>query len=164
MAADASRLGIDVWESMLRVHAALVPVLAGEVEAQTRLPLSWYDVLFELNSTDGKRLRMQDLGDRVVLSRTRVSRIVDEMVEAGLVEKSPDPEDGRASLAIITRNGRATLRRAAPVYLKAIDEHFTTHLQERELQALRSGLQRILDSLTPKTTGSTNKEPRVLKR
>ncbi len=137
-------LGTDAWEALLRVHAALVPVLAGEVEDATGLPLSWYDVLLELNSASGRRLRMQDLGERVVLSRTRVSRIVDDMIRQGLVTREPDPTDGRASLAIITADGRRALRRAAPVYLSGIQRHFTTQLESEDLKTIQSGFHRIL--------------------
>ena len=136
--------GVDAWEALLRVHAALVPVLGGEVEDATGLPLSWYDVLLELNSASRRRLRMQDLGERVVLSRTRVSRIVDDMIGQGLVTREPDPTDGRASLAIITADGRRALRRAAPVYLSGIQRHFTTHLESEELKTIQSGFHHIL--------------------
>jgi DNA-binding MarR family transcriptional regulator len=59
----------------------------------------WYDVLLELNSADGRRLRMQELGERAVLSRSRISRIVDELARAGLVTREPDPADRRGSWA-----------------------------------------------------------------
>ena len=144
-------LGVDAWEALLRVHAALVPILASEVEDATGLPLSWYDVLLELNSASGRRLRMQNLGERVVLSRTRVSRIVDDMIRRGLVTKEPDPTDGRASLAIITADGRRALRRAAPVYLTGIKRHFTTHLGSNELKTIQSGFRRVLSKRSKST-------------
>ncbi len=127
------------WAALLRAHAALVPVIAREVEEATGLPLSWYDVLLEL---EGGPLRMQELGERVVLSRSRVSRVVDAMVGAGLVTKAPDPADGRATLAAPTRAGRRAQRRAAPAYLAAIDRHFATHLTATERAAIAVGLAR----------------------
>lgn len=120
----------DAWEALLRIHAALVPAIAAEVEAATGLPLSWYDVLLELSGAPDRRLRMQELGERVVLSRSRVSRIVDEMMAAGLVTKRPDPDDGRATLAVLTAAGRRAQRRAAPVYLAAIERRFGAHLPD----------------------------------
>src|SRR6476659_3762735 len=82
---DRTHLGADAWGALLRVHAAVVPMLDRELQAARRLPLAWYDVLLELNAAPDRRLRMSDLGERVVLSRTRVSRIVDELVAGGLV-------------------------------------------------------------------------------
>lgn len=144
---------VGAWEALLRVHAALVPVLARRVEDATGLPLSWYDVLFELDSVPQRRLRMQDLGARVVLSRSRVSRIVDEMVRAGLVEKIPDPADGRATLAVMTSDGRRAFRRTAPVYVEAIQQTFGAGLDSDQLRAIKSGLGKVLASLGPSRAG-----------
>lgn len=135
-----------VWELLLRAHAAVVPRLAHEVEVRTGLPLSWYDVLLELARSDGGKLRMQELGERVVLSRSRVSRIVDEMVVAGLVTKAADPTDGRATLAAVTEPGRTALRRAAPVYLDGISRYFIAPLTASELEAMRSGLTKVIEA------------------
>lgn len=134
------------WAALLRVHAALVRTFEQEVEGATGLPLSWYDVLLELNQASGRRLRMQELGERVVLSRSRVSRVVEDMVAAELVAKEPDPTDARATLATLTATGRRALRRAAPVYLAGISRDFTAHLAPKQLDAIRTGLERVLDS------------------
>ena len=96
------------------------------------VPLTWYDVLLELNATEDRRLRMQDVASRTVLSRTRVSRLVDDLVAAGHVVREPDPADGRVSFAVLTPAGRAALRKAAPVYLAGIRRHFTAHLSPAE--------------------------------
>ncbi len=142
--AASGDVGTAAWEALLRAHAAVVPRLAREVRDAVGLPLSWYDVLLELNRAPQRRLRMQQLGERVVLSRTRVSRIVDDLVAAGLVTRSLDPADGRAVLVSLTPQGRRALRETAPVYLRAIDRHFTTHLTAAEITAIRHGLERIL--------------------
>ena len=104
------------------------------------------DVLLELNAAPDRRLRMQDLGLRAVLSRTRVSRIVTELEHAGLVERRADPDDGRATLASITTAGRRALKEAAPVYLAGIERHFTRHLTLAEQRAVVAGLQRVIDA------------------
>lgn len=137
--------GTTAWELVLRTHAALVPELGRRVEEATGLPLSWYDVLLELNRAPGRRLRMTDLGERVVLSRTRVSRIAGAMADAGLVEQHPDPDDGRATLAALTPKGRAALRRAAPTYLAGIDALFSSRVTTAEAQAMVTGLKRVLE-------------------
>jgi len=140
---DDIDLGVAAWAALLRTHAAVVRLLERRVQQTTGLPLSWYDVLLELNAAEG-RLRMQQLAERVVLSRTRVSRLVDEMVVAGMVAKGSDPVDGRATLAAITARGRQALREAAPVYLAGIREHFSRHLDHDQLRAVRAGLEQVL--------------------
>lgn len=146
MSAEVERSGVEAWEMLLRAHAALVPTLSREVEEASGVPLSWYDVLLELSRAPEHRLRMTELGERVVLSRTRVSRIVDEMVRVGLVTKRADPDDGRASHTVLTPKGRAALRRAAPHYLRGIDLHFGSHLGPDELKAVTRGLARVLEA------------------
>lgn len=131
---------------LLRTHAALVPTLSRQVEEASGVSLSWYDVLLELSRAPDHRLRMTELGERVVLSRTRVSRIVDEMVRIGLVIKQADPDDGRASHTLLTPKGRAALRRAAPHYLRGIKRHFGSHLTPDELEAITRGLGRVLEA------------------
>lgn len=137
------RLGPAAWGAVLRVHAKVVPVLDRELHDETGLPLTWYDVLLELNSAPERRLRMTDLGERVVLSRTRISRLVDEMALAGLVGKQPNPTDRRSAYATISEAGRARLRKAAPVYLRGIEEHFSRHLTAMELATLIAALEKV---------------------
>ncbi len=140
-------IGIAAWAALLRTHAAVLPLVERDVVDATALPLSWYDVLLELNAAPERQLRMQSLAERVVLSRTRVSRLVGEIEAAGMVERRTDPDDGRATLAAITATGRRRLRSAAPVYLSAIHEHFSSHLSERQLRAVRDDLMAVLDAL-----------------
>jgi DNA-binding MarR family transcriptional regulator len=136
--------GVLAWSLLLRTHAALVPVIGRELERQAHLPLSWYDVLLELNTAPERRLRMAELGARVVLSRSRISRVVDELAAEGLVRRDPDPDDRRAAFATLTDRGRETLRAAAPVYLDAIHRHFAEHIRPDELRGLRAALERVL--------------------
>src|SRR5918992_4326059 len=93
---------LPAWAALLRVHAAIVPKLERELSAARQMPLSWYDVLLELNAAPDRRLRMSELGARVVLSRERVSRVVDELEQAGLVPREPHPDDKRSRFAVIT--------------------------------------------------------------
>jgi len=132
------------WAALLRVHAALVPALDQELQGAHRLPLTWYDVLLELNAAPEKRLTMSQLGAVAVISRSRVSRVVDELVRAGLVERQPNPDDGRSAFAKITTAGRARLRSAAPTYLAGIERHFTRHLSEDEATVVTAALRRVL--------------------
>ena len=140
-----THLGADAWGALLRVHAALVPMLDRELQAARRLPLAWYDVLLELNAAPGRRLRMSDLGEKVTLSRTRVSRLVDELGTAGLVAREANPDDRRSAYAVLTAQGRTALRAAAPVYLGGIRDHFADVLSEQELHTITTALDRVIE-------------------
>jgi DNA-binding MarR family transcriptional regulator len=130
---------VDAWRGLLVAHSRLVPAIEADLRAAGQVPLSWYDVLLELSAAPDLGLRMSELGQRTVLSRTRVSRVVDELAVAGLAERQPDPADGRSSFAVLTPQGKAALRRAWPVYRQAIHRHLGARLtahQCRELAAL----------------------------
>src|SRR5260370_39209626 len=96
---------VAAWRGLLIAHSRLVPAVEADLRAAGQVSLSWYDVLLELNAAPGRRLRMSELGQRAVLSRTRVSRVVDELAAAGLAERQPDQADGRSSLAALTPDG-----------------------------------------------------------
>lgn len=141
MSQDVDRVG--AWAAVLRVHAAVVPKLERAL-GPTGLALSWYDVLLELNAAPQRKLRMTELGARVVLSRERVSRVVGELERVGLVRREPNPDDGRSSFAVLTAAGRTRLRAAAPTYLAGIERHFTSHLSDSEIRVLTRALGRVL--------------------
>ena len=132
------------WAALLRVHAALVPRLDRELQQQCGLPLTWYDVLLELNSAPGRRLSMGELGEAAVVSRTRASRVVDQLAAAGLVSREINPEDKRSAYAVITDEGRKVLRAAAPVYLAAIERHYTSHMSAAEARTVAAALEKVL--------------------
>ena len=130
---------VAAWRGLLVAHSRLVPAVEADLRTAGQVPLSWYDVLLELNAAPGRRLRMSELGQRAVLSRTRVSRVVDGLAAVGLAERQPDEADGRSSFAVLTQAGRNALRRAWPVYREAIRRHLGTRLtadQCRELATL----------------------------
>jgi len=136
------------WAALLRVHAALVPVLDRELQSACGLPLTWYDVLLELNAAPGRRLSMGELGAKAVVSRSRVSRVVDQMAAVGLVAREANPDDGRSAYAAITDAGRKRLRAAAPVYLGGIHRHFTSRLTATESRTVAAALGKVLAALT----------------
>jgi DNA-binding MarR family transcriptional regulator len=141
---SARETSVQVWRVVLLAQDAVVRAIESDLAAAGAIDLSWYDVLLELDAAPEGRLRMQELADRNVLSRSRVSRLVDELVDEGYVERLPDPGDRRANLAHITRSGRAALRRAAPIYLAGIETHFTSHLTPDEQDATRKAFERVL--------------------
>jgi DNA-binding MarR family transcriptional regulator len=121
---------------LLVAHSRLVPAIEADLRAAGQVPLSWYDVLLELNAAPDRRLRMSELGQRAVLSRTRVSRVVDELAAAGLAERQPDQADGRSSFAVLTVQGQDALRRAWPVYRQAVHRHLAARLTTQQCRQL----------------------------
>jgi DNA-binding MarR family transcriptional regulator len=87
---------------------------------------------------------MGELGDVAVVSRTRASRVVDQLATAGLVAREPNPDDRRSAYATITEEGRARLRAAAPVYLAAIRRHFTSRMTAAESGTVAAALAKVL--------------------
>jgi DNA-binding MarR family transcriptional regulator len=134
----------DTWGALLKVHAALVPRLDRELQETHGLPLTWYDVLLELETAPQRRLTMGQLGAVAAVSRTRVSRVVDELVRAGLVVRESNPDDGRSAFAALTPAGRAAFRKAAPTYVAAVRREFADHLTAREAQVLAGALHKVL--------------------
>jgi DNA-binding MarR family transcriptional regulator len=134
----------DTWGALLKVHARLVPRIDRELQETHGLPLTWYDVLLELNAAPQRRLTMGQLGSVAAVSRTRVSRVVDELVRAGLVAREPNPDDGRSAFATLTPAGRAALRKAAPTYVAAARREFADHLTAREAEILAVALRKVL--------------------
>jgi DNA-binding MarR family transcriptional regulator len=140
---------IAAFGALLRAHAALIRRLDEELIAEGGMSLGWYDVLLTLSRAPGRRLRMQELSDSVVLSRSRVSRIVDELERVGYVAREPCPTDRRVIHASITRQGRVALRRARVVNMRGIEEHFAKVLDDDELETLRGALERVTEANCP---------------
>lgn len=139
---DPERLA--AWRLLLETHASVVERLGHELETECGLPLPWYDVLYQLSTAPDQRLRMRDLAAAVLLSRSGLTRLVDRMAGAGLVEREAHPSDGRGANACLTAAGRAALRRAAPVHLRGIQAHFARHLRAEDAGALCTALGRVV--------------------
>jgi DNA-binding MarR family transcriptional regulator len=136
-------LAADAWGALLQVHAELVPILDKQLRARVALPLAWYDVLLELSAAADRQLTMTELSERVVLSRTRISRVVDELTDAGLVRRQPNPADARSAFAVLTPEGLERFRQAAPIYLSGIEQQFAAALSDDDLRAVGAALARV---------------------
>ncbi|HEX5115273.1 MAG TPA: MarR family transcriptional regulator [Pseudonocardiaceae bacterium] len=138
--------GVAAWRAMLLAYNAAMRAIETELDRAGGIPLTWYDVLLELNAAPEGRLRMQEVADRVVLSRTRVSRLVDEMVVAGLVRKTRDDTDRRVVWATMTEPGGRAFRKTAPLYLRCIEQFFSRHLSGDEKVAVARALTKVNDA------------------
>src|SRR3954452_19804932 len=107
-----SELEMEAWAGFLRAHASLVRELDDELTREHDLPLSSYDVLVQLPSAPDGMMRMSQLPDAVLLSRSGLSRLVARLVDQGLVERRECASDGRGAWATLTDEGRARLEAA----------------------------------------------------
>jgi DNA-binding MarR family transcriptional regulator len=135
---------LAAWRLLLEAHATVTELLEHELLAERGLPLNRYDVLLNLAEAPGGRLRMQELSASVLLSKSGLSRLVDRMVEAGLIRRERCQDDRRGWFAVLTDQGRSALRRAAPVHLRGIRQHFTRHLEPDEVAVLAEALARVV--------------------
>jgi DNA-binding MarR family transcriptional regulator len=128
----------------LTAHAVLVEVIERRLAQAGLPPLAWYDLLWGLERSPGERLRMSELADKVVLSRSNVTRLVDRLEEAGLVARERSAEDRRGAYAVLTDAGREMRQRMWPVYQAGIRELFESRLSDAEAQMLGEVLRRVL--------------------
>ena len=136
------RLG--AWRAFLRAHARLVRDLERELQAEQGMALTDYDVLVQLSAADERRLRMSELADQLLLSRSGVTRLVDRLVAEGLVERVTCESDRRGQWASLTDSGYERLRRASPTHLRGVAEHFLDRLPPDDLAALERLLDRVV--------------------
>jgi DNA-binding MarR family transcriptional regulator len=142
---------LSVWRTFLRVHASLTRRLERDLLAENDLPLASYDVLVQLAEAPQGRLRMTDLADRVLLSRSGLTRLVDRLVAERLAERQSCPSDARGTFAVITDAGRVRLREAAETHLRGIHEYMISRLPAEDLDALGALLNRLLPDGEPTT-------------
>jgi DNA-binding MarR family transcriptional regulator len=137
------------WPLFLKAQARLVEVLDHELQTEKNLPLTWFDVLVQLVSNEDGRLPMHELADGVLLSKSGVTRLVDRMERAGLLERTSCPTDRRVIYATITDEGREVFGEASPIAYRGVREHFTELLTASEKEAFESGLTRIIEAHSP---------------
>ena len=136
-------VAMNAWRMFLTAHARVVDRLSRELEESTDLPLAWYEVLLYLREASAGKLRMHELADSLLLSRSAVTRFVDRMVDAGLVERTTCDSDRRGTFVEATALGTERFRAAAPIHLRGIAEHFTDLISDEESVVLAGALSRI---------------------
>ncbi len=141
----ASDWRLSVWRSFLRAHAAAIGRLERDLTERAEVPLAWYDVLLQLAEAPEHRLRMAELASRVLLSRSGLTRLVDRLEAEGLVTRAPFPGDARGLYTVLTDEGLARLRRAAPIHLAGIEEYWLSKFTDAELVELGELLARLAD-------------------
>ncbi len=143
-AGELTETELGAWRGLLRVHSALVKALDSELEAAHGLPLSSYEVLVSLRTAPEGKLRMADLADRALLSRSGMTRLVDRLEREGLLARRQCSADARGCYAALTEAGAAFLDRARPTHLAGVREKFLRHFAEDELEQLAECWDRVL--------------------
>jgi DNA-binding MarR family transcriptional regulator len=135
---------LGAWRGLLRVHSALVKALDAELLAAHALPLTSYEVLINLQAAPGRRRRMAELADGVLLSRSGMTRLVDRLERDGLLERDACTDDGRGTFAVLTDKGEALLDEARRTHLEGVRERFLRHFGEEELRTFATYWERVL--------------------
>jgi DNA-binding MarR family transcriptional regulator len=129
------------WRAFLDAQAALLRQLETELTTSEGMTLAEFDVLIQLRLAPGSRLRMTELSERVRLSRSGITRLVDRLARAGLVKRGRCAGDRRGTFAILTPAGTTRVRHARPVHLRGIREHFGKRLSAAQLVAVAEALE-----------------------
>jgi DNA-binding MarR family transcriptional regulator len=127
---------LQAWRGMLRAHAELTKQLDAELTREHDLPLSSYEVLLYLADSEDGRLRMSELADAVLLSRSGLTRLVDRLEREGLLERRRCTEDARGFFAEITPKGRELFDAARHTHLEGVRELFLQRFTREELRTL----------------------------
>ena len=127
---------LDAWRGFLRAHTALTRELDAELIAAHGLSLSSYEVLLFLAESPNGRMRMSELADSVLLSRSGLTRLVDRLAEDGLLERRPCSSDARGWFAALTPKGRATFEEARRTQLDGVRRMFASSFSDEELELL----------------------------
>ena len=135
---------LESWRTFLRAHARVIRELERELVAEQDLALTDYDVLVQLSTAPDRRLRMSELADALLLSRSGATRLVDRLVADGLGERVVCEADRRGQWAALTERGFERLRRAGPTHVRGIEEHFLDRLSPEDLTSLRRMLEPIV--------------------
>jgi DNA-binding MarR family transcriptional regulator len=139
---DPERLAL--WWALGSARDRVVIAVADRLDDECDLTLPWFTVLDQLYAAGG-RLRLHDLAERATMAPSSLSRVIEKMIEADLLDRVPTPDDGRGAQAVLTREGKARYRAALPVFRRAVYQAFARHLTDSDVVAL----QRVLPKLTP---------------
>jgi DNA-binding MarR family transcriptional regulator len=140
------------WRGLLRLREVVMRDIDRRLRRAGHVSLDDYGILITLVTAPRMRLRMSDLGARRMLTPSGITRVVNRLEEQGLVRRDPDPSDGRASLAVLTRDGLAALRRAQVVHHAAVRELYLDRLDGADLSRLADLFEKALPGVVSATT------------
>lgn len=144
MTAKLADITVTAWARLIRAQQAMLERVEADLKTAGLPPLAWYDVLLELNRTDGGQLRQFEIGDKVLLSKYNVSRLLDRLEQEGMVSRQTCKEDRRGAHITITRRGKALVKKMWPVYAHGIEQYFARHLSAPEIEQLVTIMTRLI--------------------
>ncbi len=144
MGTRPSDTAVTAWARLIRAEQVLLERVEADLKAADLPPLGWYDVLLELQREESGRLRQFELGNRVLLNKYNLSRLLDRLEKSGLVKRQLCREDARGADVTITAAGRALQKKMWPVYQAAIERHFARHLSAQEAEHLADIMKRLI--------------------
>jgi DNA-binding MarR family transcriptional regulator len=127
---------LAAWRGFLRTHHEMIASLDRELERRHGLPLTSYEVLLQIADSPTGTLRMSDIAERVLLSRSGLTRLVDRLERDGLVRRRTCPSDLRGQNAELTERGREVFADARSTHLAGVRRHFLERFDENELETL----------------------------
>ncbi|MGL4173540.1 MAG: MarR family winged helix-turn-helix transcriptional regulator [Actinomycetota bacterium] len=142
---------LQTWRAFLRAHATIATQLETDLRVKHQMPLGYYDVLVHLVEAPKRRLRMTDLADAALISRSGLTRLVDRMVRDGFVTREPNPDDARGVFAVVTDNGYRALKAATPSHLRGVTEYFIDRLTATQLKTFGNLCNRLAEA-APQTS------------
>lgn len=145
MKADLSEIQLEAWRKYYPSFWRIFALIEADLAAAGLPSLSWYDALYELYRAPDRRLRMSALARSALLSRSGLTRLVDKLEKAKLIERRACPSDGRAQHAQLTDKGVEQLRKIWPVYRAGIARYFAAHVSDAEARQLTPIFSRIAD-------------------
>jgi DNA-binding MarR family transcriptional regulator len=138
---------LATWRLFITLHAKLIARIDVKLTTAGQIALNGYDVLIELYEAPERRLRMSELANRVVLSRSGLTRLVDRLEADGLLRREIDSDDRRGFFAILTDAGLSRLRAAWPIYREGIWTLFASELSAKDVATLTQIFERLLHKL-----------------
>ena len=133
---------LRAWRLYFESALAVIDVLDGELERDAGLPMRWYDVLVQLeDAPDG--LRMNELAERILYSKSGFTRVVDKMEAAGLVRRVRPENDRRSIFILQTPEGHAAMQRARPPHHQWVEANFTGLLTDGDIKAITRAFEKI---------------------
>ena len=136
---DPSPEKIRAWRALMHTHASVTTAIDHSLRSQVGIPGTWYEALVEIAFAGGT-MRMHQFAAETTLTKSGATRFVDRLEAAGLVERTPCPEDRRAYNLVLTKKGSGVQKASDPHVLAAIEEHFGKHMTEEEASLIHRAL------------------------
>jgi DNA-binding MarR family transcriptional regulator len=140
------------WRLFFESALALLDILDTELEQAVGIPMRWYDVLVHLEETP-EGIRMNELAERILYSKSGFTRVIDRMEEAELVQRVRPEHDRRSILIVLTNKGTETMEHARRHHRHGIEQHFSQHLTDADIKALTRALEKISTHARPLRPG-----------